>query len=94
MNCEHTGLNGWWAADFDPKYQLNTIKIMKRTDCCGHRAFMTVSVGGTNCSVKTSNTTSVTYDCSNTTGSSINLQANSNEYVNFCGIEAEGVMKA
>jgi hypothetical protein len=44
-NCQHTKVGGWWKANFEEESKVDLVRIMKRTDCCGHRAKMTVKLG-------------------------------------------------
>jgi hypothetical protein len=50
---------------------------------------MTVTVGDEQCPMISSSSEWVDYNCTGTVGSTIKLQADSDEMVNFCGIEAK-----
>jgi hypothetical protein len=66
MNCQHTSNGGWWTANFEEESSIKTVRIYKRTDCCGDRATMTVKVGDHQCLLKEEKDLYIDYDCNST----------------------------
>ena len=47
-NCNHGAgsSDDWWTGHLDGDHKIYSVRLFKRTDCCGYRAELTMTVGG------------------------------------------------
>ena len=53
----------WWEAILDSNYSVQRVRLVKRSDCCGNRSVVTLTVGDQECPVLDNAEEYVDYDC-------------------------------